>query len=88
MAMLKCLSHLSNNLYVSLTKGGRTQVRSEFLKMLFNQVSCARAVGEELNTRGRIKYKTGGFKLKTKTGYEKDAEIKEKGAKKVARIEY
>lgn len=30
----------------------------------------------------------GGFKRKTKTGYEMDAEIKEKGAKKVTRIEY
>lgn len=30
----------------------------------------------------------GGFKLKTKTGYEMDADIKEKGAKKVTRTEY
>lgn len=30
----------------------------------------------------------GSFKLKTKTGYEMEAEIKEKGAKKVTRIEY
>lgn len=35
-----------------------------------------------------IENKKGSFELKTKAGYEMDAEIKEKAAKKVTRIEY
>lgn len=41
-----------------------------------------------LQQAGELKTKRAVFELKTKAGYEMDAEIKGKAAKKVTRIEY
>lgn len=43
---------------------------------------------QNLQQAGELKTKTAVLQPKTKTGYEMDAEMKEKGAKKVTRIEY